>query len=215
MDRKRLIISILVFGSLWGFLEATLGGFLHFIHLPQKGIIMASIAVGIMSMTRAMYHRPGMQLAMGIIAVALKSTNALFLGADVVRPMIAILLEAAIFDAAVTFLVKVNTKDYMKAVAGAIAGWGSIIGLAFIMAYALKIGFWVKIGFFGILEYLATEGAFIAFGCAIAAVLGSMICSVTKIKLPSVYSLKSKIYYPSSAAFISAFWIFGVFLVFA
>jgi hypothetical protein len=215
MNKLRLLIGILVFGSLWGFLEATLGGFLHFIHLPQKGIIMASIAVGIMSMTRVMYRRPGMQLAMGIITVALKSSNALFLGADVVRPMIAILMQAVVFDVAVTFLSKINTKDYMKAVAGAITGWGSTAGFALIMAYVLKIGFWTKIGLSGILSYLASEGLFIAIGCAIAAVLGSRLYYITKIRLPSVYSLKSRIYYSFSAAFASTFWVLGVFIVFA
>lgn len=214
MDKLRLLFGILIFGSLWGFLEATLGGFLHFIHLPQKGIIMASVAVWIMSMTRVMYRRPGMQLGMGIVAVALKSSNALFLGADVVRPMIAILMEAVVFDVAVTFLSKINTKDYMKAVAGAITGWGSTAGFALIMAYVLKIGFWAKIGFSGILSYLVDVGTFIAIGCAIAAVLGNRFYSITKIKLPSVYSVKSIIYYPSSAVSVSIFWVLGVFIVF-
>ena len=36
-----LIIGILVFGSIWGLLEATLGGFLHMIIFPNKGAIMA------------------------------------------------------------------------------------------------------------------------------------------------------------------------------
>lgn len=35
-----LVIGILVFGSIWGFLEATLGGFLHMIIFPNKGAIM-------------------------------------------------------------------------------------------------------------------------------------------------------------------------------
>ena len=44
-----LIIGILVFGSIWGILEATLGGFLHLIIFPNKGAIMAGIGVAIMS----------------------------------------------------------------------------------------------------------------------------------------------------------------------
>ena len=50
-DKRRgvvsLIIGILVFGSIWGFLEATLGGFLHLIIFPNKGAIMAGIGVPI------------------------------------------------------------------------------------------------------------------------------------------------------------------------
>ncbi|MBN2517716.1 MAG: hypothetical protein JXB14_02640 [Candidatus Altiarchaeota archaeon] len=214
MNRLKLIIGIIVFGSLWGFLEASFGGFLHFIHLPQKGIIMASLAIGIMSYTRAMYHRPGMELAMGVVAAALKSSNALFLGADVIRPMLAILLEAFVFDLAITTLSKINAKDYMKAVAGALGGWGGTAVFSFVLAYVLQIGFWAKLGFFGILEYLYTEGAIIAFGCAIAAVLGAKIYRTSRLKFPHIYSMRSTSYYQSSAAFISVFWVLGVFLAF-
>ena len=38
-----LIIGVLVFGSIWGFLEATLGGYLHMIIFPNKGAIMAGL----------------------------------------------------------------------------------------------------------------------------------------------------------------------------
>ena len=42
-----LLIGVLVFGSAWGFLEATLGGFLHVILFPNKGAIMAGIGRGL------------------------------------------------------------------------------------------------------------------------------------------------------------------------
>ncbi len=38
-----IVIGILVFGSIWGFFEATLGGFLHLIIFPNKGAIMAGL----------------------------------------------------------------------------------------------------------------------------------------------------------------------------
>ena len=52
-----LIIGILVFGSIWGVLEATLGGFLHLIIFPNKGAIMAGIGVAIMSSALAKIGR--------------------------------------------------------------------------------------------------------------------------------------------------------------
>jgi len=59
-DRRRglvqLIIAILVFGSIWGFLEATLGGFLHMIIFPNKGAIMGGIGMAIMGTALAMYR---------------------------------------------------------------------------------------------------------------------------------------------------------------
>jgi len=50
-----IVIGILVFGSIWGFLEATLGGFLHMIIFPNKGAIMGGIGVAIMASALAIY----------------------------------------------------------------------------------------------------------------------------------------------------------------
>ena len=46
-DLTRLIVGVAVFGSIWGLLEATLGGFLHLIIFPNKGAIMAGIGMAI------------------------------------------------------------------------------------------------------------------------------------------------------------------------
>ncbi|GAH50010.1 unnamed protein product [marine sediment metagenome] len=50
-----LIIGILVFGSIWGFFEATLGGFLHMIIFPNKGAIMGGIGVALMATALAIF----------------------------------------------------------------------------------------------------------------------------------------------------------------
>ena len=41
-----IVIGIIVFGSIWGFFEATLGGFLNMIIFPNKGAIMGGIGMG-------------------------------------------------------------------------------------------------------------------------------------------------------------------------
>ena len=42
------IITIILFGAIWGLFEATLGGVLHIAHLPFTGTIMASIGFTIL-----------------------------------------------------------------------------------------------------------------------------------------------------------------------
>ncbi len=64
----RIIIGILVFGSIWGFLEATLGGFLHMIIFPNKGAIMSGIGVAIMASALTIYRKPVMLPGIGIVA---------------------------------------------------------------------------------------------------------------------------------------------------
>ena len=67
-----LIIGILIFGSIWGFFEATLGGFLHLIIFPNKGAIMAGIGVAVMASALALYKRPSILPGIGIVAALFK-----------------------------------------------------------------------------------------------------------------------------------------------
>ncbi len=68
----RLVIGALVFGSIWGFLEATLGGFLNLIIFPNKGAIMGGIGMAIMGAALAIYRKPAMLPGIGIVAASFK-----------------------------------------------------------------------------------------------------------------------------------------------
>jgi hypothetical protein len=206
MGKLRLILAILVFGSLWGFLEATLGGFLHFIHLPQKGMIMTAVAVALMSATRASYRRPGMQIGMGLIAALLKGSNALFLGADVIRPMMAILVEAMVFDSAVTFLSKMDTKDHMRALAGALTGYASYLWAAFFGYFIIRAKSWLGMASGEMINFLFLEGTVVAVICWVSALLGFKLTS--RVRLPT-YNIRA--YSSLSVALVSVFWLVGVF----
>lgn len=71
----RVIIGILVFGSIWGLLEATLGGFLNMIIFPNKGAIMGGIGIAIMGAALAIYRKPTMLPGIGIVAASFKCLN--------------------------------------------------------------------------------------------------------------------------------------------
>ena len=82
IDRQgavHILIGILVFGSIWGFFEATLGGFLHMIIFPNKGAIMGGIGVALMASALAIYKKPGMLLGIGIVAASFKLLDVLIL----------------------------------------------------------------------------------------------------------------------------------------
>lgn len=207
MNKLRLFLAVLVFGSLWGFLEATLGGVLHFIHLPQKGMIMTAIAVAIMSATRASYRRPGMQMGMGVIAALLKGSNALFLGADVIRPMMSIAVEAMVFDSAVTFISKINTRDYMRALSGAFAGYASYFWAVFFGYFILRTKYWIGMAPGELLNFLFLEGTLVAVLCWATAFVGFKLTPMAR--FPTIHS--SRAYFSLSVALVSILWVVGVF----
>jgi hypothetical protein len=106
----RVIIGILVFGSIWGLLEATLGGFLNMIVLPNKGAIMGGIGMAIMCAALAIYRKPAMLLGIGIVAASFKWLNSWLLfvpvsAIHIINPAMAIFLESLAFSLVATFLV--------------------------------------------------------------------------------------------------------------
>ncbi|MCK5124548.1 MAG: hypothetical protein KAQ82_04905, partial [Dehalococcoidia bacterium] len=76
----RLVIGILVFGSVWGLVEATLGGALHLIHFTYKGAITGGIGMSIMAVFVVMYRRPKLAFCIAVIAALFKPLSAVMYG---------------------------------------------------------------------------------------------------------------------------------------
>ncbi len=97
MDRKS-IVSIAVFGTLWGFVEATLGNALHLLNLPFSGSILASIALVIILIARIYNPTRGSTFLMALVAAFIK---ALSFATVKLNPFIAIVMEGALIEAAI------------------------------------------------------------------------------------------------------------------
>ena len=86
-----------MFGSVWGLLECTLGAFLHATHLPS-GAVMTTVAFSLMTASRLIFKVRGMQIFMGMIAATYKLLNLGFIVGCIWCPMVAIIVEAIIFE---------------------------------------------------------------------------------------------------------------------
>jgi len=107
----RVVIGILVFGSIWGLVEATLGGALHLIHFTYKGAITGGIGMAIMATFVVMYRQPKLAFCIAVIAALFKPLSAVIYGQPifapfVVNPASAILLEGLAFSLVVSLLFK-------------------------------------------------------------------------------------------------------------
>ncbi len=92
---KNSIIAIAVFGTVWGFVEATLGNALHLLNLPFAGTILASIALIIILIARIYNPVKGSTLLMAVVAAFIKaiSFSTVKLG-----PFVAIIMEGALIE---------------------------------------------------------------------------------------------------------------------
>ncbi len=72
---KRLI-GIALFGSAWGFIEATVGGAMHFASIPFTGTIMASLGLAILFAASKSSLRSGDLFAVSLLAASFKFLDA-------------------------------------------------------------------------------------------------------------------------------------------
>lgn len=112
----RELVTMAVFGALWGLVEITLGSVFHAIDLPLTGMMLAILGVMIASIGRLFVPRRGSTIFIGIIAMVLKLFS---IGSAVIGPMVGILAEALIAELVFSSVKKPSAPAFMLACAGA------------------------------------------------------------------------------------------------
>ena len=209
-DLVHLIIGILVFGSIWGLLEATLGGFLHLIIFPNKGAIMSGIGVAIMASALAVYRKPVMLLGIGIVAASFKLLNVWLLfvpiGAiHIINPAMAIIFESLTFSIVAVFLMDRISRNALVGVgAGVLVGLISATVWVYFAIYVMNAPLYARVVF--------TAGEFIANQGVVQAAFWGMLLPLgyltgTKLGLLTSPALTRRaLYYGTAAATICVCW---------
>jgi len=203
----RVIIGILVFGSIWGLLEATLGGFLNMIVLPNKGAIMGGIGMAIMGTALAIYRKPAMLPGIGIVAASFKWLNSwlLFVPASavhIVNPAMAIFLESLVFSLVVTFLMyRIDKNVYVGAWAAFLAGLISVAAYGYFSVYIMHAPLFERMGVSSVPEFIAGHGVIQAVFFGMLAPLGYLVGKKLAATAP-VFLRRPLYYYATSAAII-------------
>ena len=205
-----LIIGILVFGSIWGVLEATLGGFLHLIIFPNKGAIMAGIGVAIMSLALAIYRKPSMLLGIGIVAASFKLLDVwlFFLpitSIHIINPAMAIIFESLAFSLVAVFVMKRIAKNAFIGVgAGVLAGLISAAAWVYFAIYVMNAPAYARVVFTAG-GYIANQGIAQAVFSGVFVPLGYLVGAKLEVKT-SPALINRALYYATSAAIICFCW---------
>ena len=209
-----VIIGILVFGSVWGLVEAALGGALHLVHFAYKGAIPGSIGMLIMAAFVVTYRRPRLVFWLGVIAALFKPLSALIYGQPifapfVVNPASAILLEALAFTLVVSLLFKgFESSIKVRIGAGVAAGYLSMILYA-ILASAVGMGKWASMGMTERVTAALTDGTALAIGGTCLLLLGHLVGTKLRPGFWQLSSAKPSLFYGSTIATILCCWIIG------
>jgi len=93
--KTRELVTIAVFGTLWGLVEISLGTVLKSFRIPLSGVVLAAIGLMVAMIGRVFVPRRGSTLFIGVIAMLLKLFS---LGGVVLGPMIGIFMEAVVAE---------------------------------------------------------------------------------------------------------------------
>lgn len=113
--------SIILLGSIWGIIEATLGWSLHILHLPGSNLILYSLAAIIMMLAVQNTKKASSAFIVALVAAMIKSTN-LIIGTVppfwVINPAVSIVLEGLSFYLVYLVLLqgklKLSNKVYLS-----------------------------------------------------------------------------------------------------
>ena len=202
-----VIIGILVFGSVWGLVEATLGGALHLIHFTYKGAITGGIGMSIMAAFVVMYRQPKLAFCIAVIAALFKPLSALIYGQPifapfVVNPASAILLEGLAFSLVVSLFFKGFESSIKTRIgAGVSAGYLSII-LFGVLASAVGMGNWASWGLAERVSSVFTNGTGLAIVGTCLLLLGHLVGTKLRPNFWQLSSTKPSLFYASTTATI-------------
>ena len=91
----RELVTLAVFGALWGVAEMTLGAVLHALRLPFAGLVMSAVGMLIVLTGYRFVPRRGAVLTIALVSALLKAFS---LGSIVLSPMLGILAEALLAE---------------------------------------------------------------------------------------------------------------------
>jgi len=211
MKGLRLLIGIIVFGSLWGALEATLGGALA--NFPRHGAVMANIGFLIMAAAVALYKRPGMQLGIGMVAASFKLLDVVIfhvppLAQMIVNPMMAIIMEALAFELAVGLVLRRWPRNiFAQAGTGALGVYLAYVGIALGFLYLTGRGPHYVLSNPG--GFVLESGGVAAMLALVSVPLGSWLGGLLG-QIERLTRLRPRLLYSGAAIFTLLCWLAAV-----
>ncbi len=91
----RQLVTIAVFGALWGVVEMSFGSVIKSLQIPFSGAVLAAIGLSVVMIARLFVPLRGSSLFVGIIAMLLKLFS---IGSIIIGPMFGILTEAVVAE---------------------------------------------------------------------------------------------------------------------
>lgn len=180
-EMKFVAIGILFFGSLWGFFEASFGGWLYSNAVPYASIYLTTIAIVILASAKKIYPYLFTGTIVGAIALCFKTVNTPFFACH----LLAILLLGAGYDIAHEFVKRTYKGRYPMLLTGIVGTYMGRIMFAVLITYVIRYRFW---GTSRVIDYTALSGTVSALIGGLAAPAGVILTDrLSGLSLPRLH----------------------------
>jgi len=218
-------VGILIFGSIWGLLQATIGGvfgsldslFKSNLHVCPCPLVGAILGIPIMAAALAIYKRPAMLIGIGLAAIpfsflvipiqnipAFTTPSTTY---PIINPVIAMIFSSVIFSIVATLSMKrFEMTTSVLIGAGALSGFLSSAAFIYTVvalgAPILKVS-----GLSGQLAYIATNGILWTAISAATSPAGYVMAPKLQLKISPLLSRNTLFYRLAPVIVVSACWI--------
>jgi len=206
-DKKKLILGIILFGSIWGGLEALGISIMRTFDFSFKSPFLAATGILILGAARMMIPRRGTTFLMGLVAAGFKF---LTLPQILFCQVAAVAVQAAVMDLAFSYAEKRGlSKWFSLGTVGVFAMYLNYSLFSLLQTYVVLNPFWVDKGFSGVLNYTLLEGSVAAALCFFCINLGFGLGRSLAPSFDQLQALKAKAYNIGTAVAALACWILG------
>ena len=165
--KKKTLLAILVFGSLWGCIEVFSSVYLKGA-IPHSSVIPTILGLAVLAAARFLVKTPGSSTAIGTVALLFRLITA----GHYYCHIWAIFLIGASFDIVVSLLGSRWQKTKWQGLAGISSAYLTTTLFSITMTYIIQYEYWASVGLPKVLDYIAVNGSLIAVGALLFVPLG-------------------------------------------
>ncbi len=209
-EKKKLILGILLFGSIWGGLEALGIEVMRGIGFHPTSPILALVGILVLATARMVTGKPGSTLAIGVVAAGIKLLG---LSQIFFCQIFAVVAQAAVFDLAFSFA---ERKDWLSRSAhlglvGLVASYVNYTVFSLSQAYVFSNPYWTERGISGLFGWVFTEGSYAAVLSFLGILIGVNLGRRMAPALARWQAIREKAYSRGLLLASLGFWLLGVF----
>lgn len=206
---KKILLVVLLFGSLWGGLEVLLHDSLKALNFNPISPFLTTVGFMALAMARMLYNKKGSSAVIGGIAGLYKFLGLAFFPCQ----LFAVVLQGVTFDVVYSYLdKKLREKSSVRGIIGSISAYLSYLLFVVVVTYIVPYSFWPSRGLSGVLNHAGIEGSYAALGGFIAVILGERLGSKVRERLFYLQTSKAPLFYASAVSAILVCWILLILL---